>query len=139
MNKKLLLLAVVSVITLGGCTTTNQAVLGTTQSQVQLRSFQSRAFDTSDREMVLRGVISTMQDLGFIIDRADQTLGTVSGTSYSPLSKLTVTVREDKTKKQIIVRANAQVGVKAIEDPKPYQNFFNALSQSLFLDAHNVE
>ena len=30
-------------------------------------------------------------------------------------------------KKQIVVRANAQVGLNALDDPIPYQNFFNAL------------
>lgn len=80
-----------------------------------------------------------MQDLGFIIDKADPTLGTITGTNYTHVSKLTVSIRENKERKQIIVRANAQVGVKALDNPKAYQNFFNALSQSLFLEAHNVE
>jgi hypothetical protein len=35
---------------------------------------------------------------------------------------------------QVLVRANAQFnGIKAIEDPKPYQDFFAALEKSLFL------
>ena len=36
---------------------------------------------------------------------------------------------------QVLVRANAQFnGIKAIEDPKPYQDFFAALEKSLFLN-----
>ena len=137
--KKILIAIAVASLLLTGCTT-NQAVLGTTKSQVELRSFQSRAFDTTDKAFVLRSVVSTMQDLGFIIDKADTTLGTVSGTNYVvPISKLTVSVRDNKEKKQIIVRASGQVGVNPIDTPKAYQNFFNALSQSLFLEAHNVE
>lgn len=126
-------------LALVGCTTTNQAVLGTTQSQVQLRNMQSRAFDTTNSSMVLRAVISTMQDLGFIIDKADADLGTITGTNYSQASKLTVTIRSLRDRKQTIVRANAQVGVNSIESPAAYQNFFAALSQSLFLEAHEVE
>lgn len=138
--KKILIAITIASSLLAGCTTTNQAVLGTTKSQVELRSFQSRAFDTTDKTFVLRSVVSTMQDLGFIIDKADTTLGTVSGTNYTvPISKLTVSIRENKEKKQIIVRASGQVGVNPIDTPKAYQNFFNALSQSLFLEAHNVE
>ena len=35
---------------------------------------------------------------------------------------------------QVMVRANAQFnGLKAIEDPQPYQDFFSALEKSLFL------
>lgn len=121
---------------LTGCVSVHNDVLGT-QTQLQMRNYQSRAFDTTDKDMVLRAVISTMQDLGFIIERADQTLGTVSGTSFTyGASKLTVSVRQ--VGKQIVVRANAQKGLKAIEEPLAYQNFFNALGQSLFLEAHEV-
>ena len=123
---------------LSGCVTTNQSVLGTQNSQVETRNYQSRTFDTSDKKMVLRSVISTMQDLGFIIDRADETLGTVSGTSFKNDSKMTVSVRPVGTK-QTMVRANAQSKLREISNPMAYQNFFNALSQSMFLDAHMVE
>lgn len=135
---KKIIVALFSLTLLAGCVSTHNSVLGTQYSQVQTRNYQSRAFDTSDREMVLRSIISTMQDLGFIIDRADETLGTISGTSFANSSKLTVSVRE-MGKTQTLVRANAQAGLREISDPVPYQNFFNALSQSLFLDAHMIE
>ena len=135
---KKLFVAVFGLTILGGCVTTSQSVLGTANSQVETRNYQSRMFDTSDKKMVLRSVISTMQDLGFIIDRADETLGTVSGTSFTNNSKMTVSVRA-VGKKQMLVRANASAGLHEITAPTAYQNFFNALSQSLFLDAHLVE
>ena len=121
-----------------GCVSTSQSVLGTQNSQVATRNYQSRTFDTNDKKMVMRSVISTMQDLGFIIDRADETLGTVSGTSFTNNSKMTVSVRPSG-KTQMLVRANAQANLHEITSPVAYQNFFNALSQSLFLDAHMVE
>jgi PBP1b-binding outer membrane lipoprotein LpoB len=130
--------ALLSITLLGGCVSMRDDVLGTQNSQVQTRNYQSRSFDTKDREMVLRSVVSTMQDLGFIIDRADETLGTVSGTSFTHSSKLTVSVRT-AGQNQILVRANAQAGLNEIDDPIAYQNFFNSLSQSLFLDAHAIE
>ena len=135
---KKLLFSLGILLILSGCTSTHNDVLGTTQSQVQMRNYQSRSFDTSDKAMVLRAVISTMQDLGFIIDRADEKLGIISGTSFTHSSKLTVSVRAIN-KKQIMVRATAQVGLKALDNPIPYQNFFNALAQSLFLEAHEVD
>lgn len=118
------------------CTSTKENVLGTT-SQVALRNFQARAFDTTDKAMVLRSVIATMQDLGFIVSQADEELGMVSGTSYTSASKLTVTTRIKG--KQTIVRANAQIGLEAVETPIPYQNFFEAMSKSLFLTAHEID
>ena len=127
-----------AVWSLTACASTRDDVLGTTQTQIQMRNYQSRSFDTNDKAMVLRAVVSTMQDLGFIIERADEKLGTISGTSYTHHSKLTVSVRA-VNQKQIIVRANAQVGLKALEEPIAYQNFFSALGQSLFLEAHEVE
>lgn len=133
-----LFVAIFGLTLLTGCVTTNQSVLGTANSQVETRNYQSRTFDTSDKKMVLRSVISTMQDLGFIIDRADETLGTVSGTSFKNDSKMTVSVRP-VGKKQMLVRANASAGLHEITSPAAYQNFFNALSQSMFLDAHLVE
>jgi hypothetical protein len=135
---KTLPFALAAVALLAACVSTHESVMGTQHSQVQTRSYQSRSFDTDDREMVLRSVISTMQDLGFIIGRADEKLGTITGTSFANGSKLTVSVRA-MGQGRITVRANAQAGLSEIADPLPYQNFFNALSQSLFLDAHLVE
>ncbi len=119
---------------------TNQRILDTgEESQLQKRSYQSRSFDTNDKEMVMRTVISTMQDLGFIIDRADLVLGTVSGTKldYNQI-KMTVSVRP-RGKEQMLVRANAQFNLRPIEDPKQYQDFFSSLEKSLFLTAHAGE
>ena len=135
---KKIFIVLFGVTLLCGCVSTSQSVLGTQNSQVATRNYQSRTFDTNDKKMVLRSVISTMQDLGFIIDRADETLGTVSGTSFTNDSKMTVSVRPSGTK-QMLVRANAQANLHEITSPVAYQNFFNALSQSLFLDAHMVE
>lgn len=123
---------------LSGCVSTHQDILGTKNSQVATRNYQSRTFDTNDKQMVMRSVIATMQDLGFIIDKADETLGTVSGTSFMYDSKLTVSVRASG-ETQMLVRANATANLREITTPIAYQNFFDALSQSLFLDAHMVE
>jgi len=120
------------------CVSTHERVLGTQNSQVQTRNYQSRAFETNDRDMVLRSIISTMQDLGFIINKADNTLGTISGTSFANSSRLTVSVRQ-MGQNRMVVRVNAQAGLKEIADPVPYQNFFNALAQSLFLEAHTID
>jgi len=136
--RKLFFVLSLALLSTNACTSLYQNVLGARHSQVQTRNYQSRSFDTSNREMVLRSIVSTMQDLGFIIDKADEKLGVISGTSFANRSKLTVSVRQNEADK-ITVRASAQTELKEISDPLPYQNFFNALSQSLFLDAHMVE
>ncbi len=53
----------------------------------------------------------------------------------SNLVRLTVTVRP-RGKRQVIVRASAQYYLKAIESPEPYQQFFRALEQALFIQAN---
>jgi len=125
---------------LAGCQTTGtNAALSTTESQVVLRQMQSRAFDTTARTTALRTVIATLQDLGFVIDKADEELGSVSGTKLDGYQlRMTVTVRP-KGKTQTLVRANAQYNVTAVEEPEPYQQFFAALSKAMFLEAHEVE
>ena len=102
---------------------------------------QTRSFDTSDKNIVVRNVISTLQDLSFVIDKADTDLGTVSATRLYKGNKvrMTVTARSSSTNKSTIVRANAQYNLKPIENPKIYQDFFSSLSKSLFLSANAVE
>lgn len=134
----LLVASIVSAILLTGCATTKEHVLDSgDQSQLQKRSYQSRIFDTADKDKVMRGVISTLQDLSFVIERADMTLGTVSGTKYSNnlAIRMTVSVRA-KGAAQMLVRANGQLNVQPIEDPLAYQDFFASLEKSLFLTAN---
>lgn len=122
---------------LAGCATTNQHVLDSgDETQLQKRSYQSRVFETTDKEKVLRATISTLQDLGFVVDRADLTLGSVSGTKLAGHQvRITVSVRP-RGAERMLVRANAQFNVRPVVDPKQYQNFFNSLERSLFLTAH---
>lgn len=129
-------------IFISGCaaSTAKRGLLEADESQIALRSIQTRAFDTNDKKTMLRTVISTLQDLDFVIDRADLTLGSVTGSKYSSnvLLKMTVTVRP-RGETQLLVRANAQYGIKAVEDSEPYQDFFSALEKAIFLTAHQVD
>jgi len=140
--KKLLLagLLVTSSFAVSSCQTTSMnQVMETSQSQVTLRSIQTRAFDTKKKTKTLRTVIATLQDLGFVIDKADEELGTVSGTKLDGYQlRMSVTVRPRGTK-QLLVRANATYNVTAVEDPEPYNQFFAALEKAMFLTAHQVD
>ena len=123
-----------------GCATTATKVFETNESQVQLRSMQTRAFDTTDKKKMMQTVISTMQDLDFVIDKADLMLGSVTGSKFvnQTVVTMTVTVRP-RGEKQLLVRANAQYGIQSVEDPGTYQDFFIALEKSLFLTAQQVD
>lgn len=130
---------VVMLLLIGGCAVSPHSGVMESASAVELRSFQSRVFDTSARQQTLRTVIATLQDLGFVIDKADATLGSVSATKLDGYRmRITVTVRPRGTER-LLVRANAQHELSAVEDPEPYQNFFTALEKSMFLTAHAVD
>ncbi len=107
--------------------------------QVQLRQIQSRAFDTTDKSKTLRTVIAVLQDLGFVIDKADLELGTVTATKLDGYAlRMSVSVRP-RGAKQLMVRANGQYQEEAVTDPAPYQSFFNSLAKGMFLTAQNVD
>ena len=59
------------------------------ESQVKLRSAQSRVFDTTNRTLVLQVAVATMQDLGFMVEVLDQELGIVSAKKYVDLERPT--------------------------------------------------
>ncbi|MBF0096456.1 MAG: hypothetical protein HQM04_04500 [Magnetococcales bacterium] len=124
---------------LSGCPTTQQRLMDSDQSQVGLRQIQGRIFETSDQQKTLRTVIATLQDLEFVIDKADTNLGVVSATKLKGYAlKMTVTVNTHGDK-QMKVRANAQYNVAPVTDPEPYQNFFVALEKAMFLTAQQID
>tara|TARA_R110000868_G_scaffold409148_1_gene694188 strand:- start:471 stop:893 length:423 start_codon:yes stop_codon:yes gene_type:complete len=140
MKKSLLLILPLTLLSLSACQTNSMdQVMTSPESQVQTRQIQSRAFDTTNVTKTLRTAIATLQDLGFVIDKADDELGTVSGTKLDGYSlRMTVTVRS-KGKKQVLVRANGTYNVTPVSDPEPYQQFFAALEKAMFLTAHQVD
>jgi hypothetical protein len=81
-----------------------------------------------------------MQDLNFVIDKADSILGSITGSKFveNTIVTMTVVVRP-RGEKQLLVRVNAQCGIQSVEDPGTYQDFFVALEKSLFLTAQQVD
>jgi hypothetical protein len=141
MNKKILATVLLATVTLTGCETMKTRVMDsdTNKSAVQLRSIQSRAFETADKPKTLRTVIATLQDLSFVVDKADTDLGTVSATKLDGYAlRMSVSVRP-QGEKRLIVRANATFNIEPVTEPKPYQDFFVALEKAMFLTAQAVD
>jgi hypothetical protein len=125
-----------------GCAAPQPSVdlLAPTEAQMKIRSVQTRSFDVKDRQTAMRGVIAALQDLGFIIERANEPLGLVTAArfaepNYYDVVGVTVTVRHE-AEGRMMIRANAIYNNKPIEDPKVYQNFFATLERSLFVIKH---
>jgi hypothetical protein len=132
--------ALLALLVLAACQTDSRTqVLATDATQVQLRAIQTRAFATGDVTATVRSAIATLQDLGFVVDKADPQLGIVSGTKLTGRAvRLTVVVRP-LDPARVAVRANAQEGQEAVSDPRPYQAFFDALAKAMFLEAQGVD
>ena len=120
----------------GGPQKAPKELLSLNESQMKIRSFQTRAFDVKDQNKVLRGVVAALQDLGFIVERANGPMGLVTAGKFGPNGRgfveVTVVVRA-KGETQSEVRINALFNTKPVEDPKVYQNFFSAVQRSLFV------
>ncbi len=136
----------VMLLLLAGCAAPTASVTAG-GNQAELRQMQTREYQQLDRRSAMRSVIATLQDLGFVIDRAEYELGLLTATRYEErtgpragqhIVRVTVTVTE-RAEQRLTVRANARYGETAIEDPEAYQDFFAALDKSLFLTANRVD
>jgi len=112
-------------------------ILAPTEEQTKLRSYQTRTFDLADRQLAMRAVMGVLQDLGFIIERANEPLGLITGArfaepNYNDVVAVTVTVRAMEGG-QTMIRANAIHNNRPVVEAEPYQRFFAALERSLFI------
>ena len=124
--------------TIGGCATTAPANILGTNSQLESRQIQTRYYDSLNKQLTMRSVIATLQDLGFTIDQADLDLGTVTATRLHEYTmRMTVTVVE-KGEKGISVRSNARINEDSVTDAVTYQDFFVVLDKAMFLTSNNV-
>lgn len=140
MKKKLIIGAVMiaAVTTMAGCQTNSAKQAMASGSQVELRSYQTKDYtaetkETMNKKIMMRAVIATLQDLGFVVEKADEMVGLVSARKLNQgFLDMSVTVMEKPGK--VSVRANAQYGLKAVEEAEPYQDFFTSLDKGLFLE-----
>lgn len=131
-------LLMVVLFALAGCAAPTAAITAG-GSQVEMRQMQTREYETLDKRGALRSIVATLQDLGFVIDKADYDLATISATKLQKYEiRMTVTVRE-RAGERLAVRANARFNEKPIEDPKSYQDFFATLDKAMFLTLHEVD
>lgn len=137
MSSRYVLLALFSCFFVQACTGPSgppENLLALSEAQMKIRSHQTRTFDIESKDEVVRGVVAALQDLGFIIERANAPMGLVTAGKFAGngFVELTVTVQSKGTE-QNEVRVNALYNTQPIEDPKIYQNFFIAVEKSLFI------
>ena len=121
-------------LALTGCMTGTQHHALSSEQQVRLRSIQTRKFQVSDKKQMMQAVMSTLQDLGFGIEKADYDFGSITATRLSGSTlRITVTVRPQGA--SMLVRANASLNLRRVTRPEPYQQFFRSLNKSAFLES----
>lgn len=150
-----------------GCTTGHQQPLKT---QLEVREFQTRLFDTTKTDEVLSAVVEAFQDQGFMVKNVVPQVGLVSASRdtdvedaglatfqmmmfgqnaiWSKNSTIEATANVKTVAGKTKVRANFQEKVmnnrgtvdrvNTIEDPKFYQNFFDKIGKSIFIEKQKI-
>lgn len=154
-------------VLLTACATGNQQPLKT---QLEVREFQTRTFDTSKTDEVLSAVVEAFQDQGFMVKNVVPQVGLVSASRevnvenngeamlqmlffgeramWSKNATIEATANVKTHGGRTKVRANFQekvmnnVGgvqnVHMLEDPKFYQEFFDKIGKSIFIEKQRI-
>jgi hypothetical protein len=137
-------------------------------SSVEMRSFQTRTYDTTDTRLVMKAMINALQDIGYIIKTADADLGVLTAEKWTNVahSKREVKkARKDGTslansqvfectanvsphgqqcrvrmtfQRKVLDQAGGVMEAQIIDDATFYQTFFNSVGKSVFLQKENV-
>ncbi len=124
--------ALVLLVFLSACVPSQEEnFVGSTRSAVELRSMQSRTVDGQEN-LVARGVVATLHDLGYRITRVDAGSGTITATKNDRLRVAAVVRAQGQNRS--VVRLNAAIAmppnqVREVDAPEFYQsNFFGPLA-----------
>ena len=163
-NYKHYTIVVLSAILIIGCARPNTTVQKT---QLQVREFQTRSFNTKDVRLVMKAMINVLQDEGFIIKTANIELGLLSATkevegnrdvmsigsivirdtggSNSTITECSANISEygDQVKVRVNFqkKATSAKGVRevgSVEDEKYYQSFFAKVDKSIFIEKEKL-
>lgn len=130
--------AVVAALALSGCKTDD--VVMSSKPATELRSIQSRVFETGDEAKVYRSILAVMQDLGYALTTIEPEAGVVGGNKLATLDlTAAVTTKDDErtsVRANAIVRPQPEQPRHQVDSAEFYQQrFFEPLSKALFLDA----
>lgn len=133
MTRNIAILAMALAVSLGGCRTTQEAMLDSDQVTAELRTIQTKTFEDVKKESAMRAVIQTLQDLNFEVHDANGTVGLVRAVKYLGTSAVNVNVNVKESDADVSIRMNANFHNNPVVEADHYQKFFTALSKSIFL------
>ncbi len=158
---------------LAGCASAPREPFAVPPAAAAQRVMQSRRYDTRDEAQVLRASGALLMDLGFTVDKSEESLGVLVASKdrsavetgqvvlaivigvlggdvpYDHHQKLRASiVTHPAQAKSVVVRVTFQRIVwdshglvskrEQLNNPEQYQEFFEKLSTSLFLEAHDA-
>lgn len=131
----------------GACRTRSASeTLQQEPDEAERRERETRVFDTTDEQALLRAALILLQDDGFQLDEMDATLGVVRGScvlGWKHTTALVVTRPAGDPPRATELRISyrqpgyTMTGVThdTMDDPVVYQRFFERLSRAVFLEA----
>jgi hypothetical protein len=137
---------------LAGCVPTAEqqaAAFTPVATATAARARQSRRFESEDLTLMLQASVSTLQDLGFTIEETQTQNGVIVGSkAVGARIRAQILVQRSATGNATVVRATFQRIVprpgamlafgEVLDTPELYRGFFEKLSQSAFLTAHEI-
>lgn len=154
MRPLLIVASALASLAAGGCvvsTPEQQAGALTLQSSaMNSRQIQARRYDMRDESGLMAATLSVLQDLGYTVNETSAGAGMINGFKERQGTRIrvSVVVRPTTDRVAMIARVSFQTitapifeqqpQVQTITDPVIYRQFFERLSQSVFLEAHQI-
>lgn len=126
------------------------AALTLNSASLAKRQVQSRRYDTLDSSSMMAASISVLQDLGYSIDETSLATGLINASKFRPGTafRASIVVRPTADRAALTARVSFQaihldgryqaIQAETIDDQNVYRLFFDKLSQSVFLEGHDI-
>ena len=126
------------------------AALSVQPSHGENRLSQARRYDLRDETTLLLAALGVLQDLGYTIDESSRSVGLINGSKrrLNTAIRVSLVVKPANDRQATIARVTfqaitgaangSQLQAETIIDPAIYNRFFEALSQSLYLEAQQL-
>ncbi|MFA6571760.1 MAG: hypothetical protein WCT77_11070 [Bacteroidota bacterium] len=95
MTSKILLKLLLVLVFLSGCTIVTRQDIPEQKTQLEIREFQTREFDTNDTKLIMKAVLNVLQDDGFVVKNAVVDLGLLTATKEIDLRNSTAANRNE--------------------------------------------
>ena len=151
-----------ALLVLAGCASPPPSMIDSTKSQLAVREYQTRTYETTDTAMVMKAVLNALQDEGFIVKTANTELGLITASkeksdrewhggilyaydvTYSWDCSANVSLFGRETKVRVNVRLTTKRSpsgketISEIDDPTFYQGFFSKVDKSVFIQKERL-